>query len=171
MFKEEKTIAVANFIIETAKHNNKLITNLQLQKILFFIQGYVLKETNHELFNSKFSKWQYGPVEKQTYRIFRDNGSAPITDEFENAYFDDNGSFIEDVPLMTKTNLENESLFNKIQALTINLLDIPAWKLVGLTHRDPSWYKDKEAIMNYSAPDYSSDEIKKCYQNSELSFK
>ena len=40
----QSPIAVANFIIEVAKKENKPVTNLKLQKVLFFLQGYCLSE-------------------------------------------------------------------------------------------------------------------------------
>ena len=36
-FQPQNPIKVANFIIELAKKNKKNVTNLQLQKILFFL--------------------------------------------------------------------------------------------------------------------------------------
>ena len=38
----QEPIAVANFVIDIAKKNNMSVTNLQLQKILFFLQGFTL---------------------------------------------------------------------------------------------------------------------------------
>lgn len=42
----------------------------------------------------------------------------------------------------------------------------PAWKLVELTHKDPSWLNYASEIKKYSATDYTDQEIEECYFNS-----
>ena len=42
----QSPIAVANFIIEVANEKENPVTNLKLQKVLFFIKGYCLSEYN-----------------------------------------------------------------------------------------------------------------------------
>ena len=59
----QEPIAVANFMIDTAEKNNMSVTNFQLQKILFFLQGFTLCKYKHGIVNETFSKWQYGPIQ------------------------------------------------------------------------------------------------------------
>ena len=54
-------------IISYYNNNNLRISNLKLQKILYYVQGYVLKETNHPAFNAEIYNWQYGPVVEEVY--------------------------------------------------------------------------------------------------------
>ena len=63
----QEPIAVANFVINLANRNKMLVTNLQLQKILFFLQGYTLSKYQVGIVKGSFSKWQYGPVQKNVY--------------------------------------------------------------------------------------------------------
>lgn len=163
--KAQEPIAVANFVIDIANKNKLTVTNLQLQKILFFLQGFSLDNYHVSLINGSFSKWQYGPVQKDVYRIFRDNGASPIINEYVNAYFDEKGQFQTQTPKME--NISNDEK-KALKAFTLKLLKIPAWKLVGLTHHDPSWYNYKNKIMNYEAPDYKNEEILSCFNNSKL---
>ena len=44
-------------IISYYNNNNLRISNLKLQKILYYVQGYVLKETNHPAFNAEIYNW------------------------------------------------------------------------------------------------------------------
>ncbi len=74
-------LRVSNLIIDTAKRNGIELTNLKLQKILFFLQGFYLYKYGARLINGNFSKWQYGPVEKDAYDYFRSSGSSWLTDE------------------------------------------------------------------------------------------
>ena len=41
-FELQSPMAVANFIIGVAKKEDKPVTNLKLQKVLFFLQGTIL---------------------------------------------------------------------------------------------------------------------------------
>ena len=163
----QEPIAVANFVIDIAKKNNMSVTNLQLQKILFFLQGFTLCKYKYGIVNGTFSKWQYGPVQKNVYRTFRDNGAGPITNKYVNAYFDSNGQFQKQIPEIEITN----KVRKEITDFTLNLIKIPTWKLVGLTHKDPSWYNYKDKIMNYEAQDYKDNEILACFQSNESELK
>ena len=86
--KIQEPIAVANFVINLVNENKLSVTNLQLQKILFFLQGYTLSKYQVGIVNGSFSKWQYGHVQKNVYCTFRDYGASPITNEYTDAYFD-----------------------------------------------------------------------------------
>ena len=50
----QEPIAVANFVIDIAKKNNMSVTNLQLQKILFFLQGFTLCKYKYGIVNGTF---------------------------------------------------------------------------------------------------------------------
>lgn len=54
--KAQEPIAVANFVIDIANKNKLTVTNLQLQKILFFLQGFSLDNYHVGLINGSFSK-------------------------------------------------------------------------------------------------------------------
>src|SRR5699024_6418183 len=87
--KTQEPIAVAHFVINLANEKKLSVTSLQLQKVLLFLQGYTLDKYQVGIVNGAFSKWQYGPVQKNVYRTFRDNGASPITNEYSDAYFDE----------------------------------------------------------------------------------
>lgn len=163
----QSPIAVANFVISVAKKRNLPVTNLQLQKVLFFLQGFTLSKYKAGIVNGTFSKWQYGPVQKDVYRTFRDNGASPITDEYVDAYFDVSGNFKTQTPRIDNINNDQKEI---LTTFVLKLLKIPAWKLVNWTHEDPSWHDFKSKIMNYTAPDYVNAEILTCFQNNETKF-
>lgn len=54
------------------------ITNLKLQKVLYFVQAYYLAKLNHPLFSDNIEAWEYGPVVPSVYRKYRSNISDPI---------------------------------------------------------------------------------------------
>lgn len=163
----QEPIAVANFVINIAEKNNMSVTNFQLQKILFFVQGYSLANYDASLIDGSFSKWQYGPVQKEVYCAFRYNGASSITSKYVNAYFDSNGQLQKQIPEIKISN----KVQREITDFTLNLIKIPTWKLVELIHKDPSWYNYKDKIMNYEAQDYKDNEILACFQSNESELK
>ena len=122
--KTQEPIAVANFVINLANENKLSVTNLQLQKILFFLQGYTLSKYQVGIVNGSFSKWQYGPVQKNVYRTFRDNGASPITNEYSDAYFDELGQFKTQTPEMKSI---DNNVRDVLKSLVLKLLRIPVW--------------------------------------------
>lgn len=60
------------------------ITNLKLQKILYFAQAYFLAVLGRSLFKDKIEAWMYGPVVPVVYAKYKHNGSRPITDGGDN---------------------------------------------------------------------------------------
>jgi uncharacterized phage-associated protein len=54
------------------------ITNLKLQKVLYFAQAYYLAKLGKPLFGEKLEAWEYGPVVPEVYRKFKRCGSNPI---------------------------------------------------------------------------------------------
>lgn len=166
--KTQEPVAVANFVINLANENKLSVTNLQLQKILFFLQGYTLNKYQVGIVNVTFSKWQYGPVQKNVYRTFRDYGASPLTNEYTDAYFDELGQFKTQTPEIKNI---DDNVRDTLKNLILKLLRIPVWKLIDLTHKDPSWFNYKDEVMDYQASDYSNEEIRLCFVNSEAELK
>lgn len=164
----QSPISVANFIIELANKHNLPVTNLQLQKILFFVQGFSLAEYQSSLINGKFSKWQYGPVQQDVYHAFRDNGSSFIESTALDIGWDENGKIIiNHSSSIDAEKIGNTQAFNEIKKFILNILHVKVWTLVQMTHSEVSWKGPKQEIMNHSAGDYTDEEIKQCYLDNE----
>lgn len=71
-------IEVANFIIDTCTRNNDPISNLRLQKLLYFIWVDYYRETNNYLFLDNMQAWQLGPVIPEVYYEYCAYGGKPI---------------------------------------------------------------------------------------------
>lgn len=70
--------AVANFILDFCDNKTRPITNLALQKIVFFCHVWSLIELRRPLIGQQFEAWQFGPVLQYLYREFKDFDSRPI---------------------------------------------------------------------------------------------
>ena len=68
---------VASFFIEYAGEESD-VTNLKLQKLIYYAQGVHLARTGHTLFDEDILAWDYGPVVKEVYDKYKDNGANVI---------------------------------------------------------------------------------------------
>ena len=71
--------AIANTILLTARRQGVVLSNLKLQKLLYFVHGRYLVETGTPLVKGDFEAWQYGPVHPLVYSAFKDFGANDIT--------------------------------------------------------------------------------------------
>lgn len=70
--------SVCNLILDEADYEGRQITNLALQKLLYFAHGHHLVETKRPLVTGFFEAWRYGPVHPIAYSAFRSAGGRPI---------------------------------------------------------------------------------------------
>src|SRR5215469_12461877 len=68
--------SVCNLMLDEAR--GALITNLALQKLLYFAHGQHLIETKEPLVTGYFEAWQFGPVHPAAYSAFKSAGDRPI---------------------------------------------------------------------------------------------
>lgn len=75
----------ANHILAVAYENNLSVSNLQLQKVMYFAMRE--QKDNHELlsqmYDEPFYVWRYGPVVPKIYRKFRIYGASSIIEKGE----------------------------------------------------------------------------------------
>lgn len=122
MYKAER---IADFIICLAQENGDLITNLKLQKLLYYAQAWFLVNNNNQkLFNDDIVAWQYGPVVRAVYERYQSFGRKPINIEC-NIHTD-----FEDLSVEVK---------NYLREFCENFLRFSATELVGMTHQELPW--------------------------------
>lgn len=69
----------ANFFIDLSLHNEEdPMTNLRLNKLLYFAQGCSLAKRNKPLFDDDIEAWTYGPVVPAIYHCFKSYKGDPI---------------------------------------------------------------------------------------------
>lgn len=71
-------MALAQYILCMCMNQGEPISNLQLQKILYFIQGNHLAKKGEPLFDADFDAWKYGPVIPDIYYEYCMNGASKI---------------------------------------------------------------------------------------------
>src|SRR5215510_3587436 len=71
--------AVANLVLDFAEQAGIDVTNLSINKIIFFLHAWFLAKTGKPLVSAKIEAWDYGPVFRELYWEFKQCGSAPIS--------------------------------------------------------------------------------------------
>lgn len=113
------------------------ITNLKLQKLLYFVQAICLMVFGKKAFPEKIVAWSYGPVVKEVYQQYKQNHAGEIISE---------------------TNVKNISsgLYKIIDEVINSYGSIEANKLIDFTHEEEPWINteinkeiDIELIKSY----------------------
>lgn len=72
-----RAVDLANYIVDKCIKDNTPITNLQLQRILYFVQKDFLKRGS-PAFSDYIEAWGFGPVVPNVYFCFCGFGAMPI---------------------------------------------------------------------------------------------
>lgn len=83
--------SIANAFIELAADEGKPLSNMKLQKLLYFAQGHSLSLRNEALITDEAQAWDYGPVYPEVYHAFKHFGSADIRKPLSHPFADLDG--------------------------------------------------------------------------------
>ena len=78
-----KAIDVAKFFIEIVANtpNEDAMTNLRLNKLLYFAQAGSISSLGYTLIEEDFEAWDLGPVVKSVYKTFKEYGRNGIVNQ------------------------------------------------------------------------------------------
>lgn len=81
-----RALDVANFFIDLANNTpEECMTNLRVNKLLYFAQGWSLAKLGRPLFKEAIQAWDLGPVVPSVYHAFKPCGSERIRDAEQNS--------------------------------------------------------------------------------------
>lgn len=123
-----KAVDVAKyFLAQNDKDAGDNTSNLKLQKLLYYAQGFHLAMFDSPLFSEEIQAWQHGPVVPEVYRQYKEYGSEgiPCPTDFNQYIFD------------SKT-------INFLNDIYEAFGQFSAWKLRNMTHEEPPWIKAQE---------------------------
>ena len=135
---EISALDVAKYLIGLAQRDGNHITNLRLQKLLYYACGYYWNSFKQYLFNDNIEALKYGPVIKDVY------------DEYK--IFDGGNIIIDDNIIK-----ENETKFNQQQkdffySFYNFMKKYDTWSLVDVSRKEKPWketYNNGEQIISY----------------------
>lgn len=116
---------IARWFVQWAHANEADLSNLKLQKLLYFAQGeHLARFGGTPLFAERIDAWQHGPVLRDIYHDYKDFGTGDVTPD------DDHPFEWEDVDDDTTQFLIQ--LWNTYGGFG-------AWRLRNVTHEQAPW--------------------------------
>lgn len=76
-----KAISVAKYIINYSNSIDSPISNLKLQKLLYYVQAAFLVEEGKKCFCDEIVAWAFGPVVPDVYQVYRVYGRNSIPNQ------------------------------------------------------------------------------------------
>ncbi|MGB3300173.1 MAG: type II toxin-antitoxin system antitoxin SocA domain-containing protein [Phormidesmis sp.] len=110
------------FLCQCDYESGDLISNLKLQKLLYYAQGFHLALSGSPLFPEPIEAWKHGPVVPEVYQTFKSYGSnsIPTPDDFD----------------FSVLSQETSELLDDVYAV---YGQFSAWKLRDMTHDELPW--------------------------------
>ena len=121
--KKAETIAKA-FLCLNQPEVGDGISNLKLQKLLYYAQGFSMAAYGEPLFKEDVVAWEHGPVVVEVYEKYKKNGSNYIPSDT--------------CPASLTTDEKN-----LIQSIWNVYGQFSAWKLRDMTHNEIPWLNTK----------------------------
>lgn len=152
---------VCKYIINFSNEKDYGVSNLKLQKLLYFIQAYFLLNNNGPCFIESIEAWDFGPVIPVAYEKYKQYGSTDIPSTKSNISGVNKGCIADC----------DKKLINKV---ITKLSNCSATDLVWITQNQTPWqnayipYQDNEItieslrkyFVNYSAAKTENPPIK-----------
>lgn len=73
-----KVLPVCDCIVCYCNEKEYFLSNLKLQKLLYFVQAYFLLTKGEPCFAEKLEAWEFGPVVPEAYREYKRYGGGNI---------------------------------------------------------------------------------------------
>lgn len=70
---------VANFVLDLAEQERERVSNLRINKIIYFLHVGFLREFGRPLVSAKIEAWDHGPVFREIYHQFKKFGRSEIS--------------------------------------------------------------------------------------------
>jgi uncharacterized phage-associated protein len=132
---------IAKYIIKKSQDNNDdKLTNLKLQKLLYYAQGWYLGNFHKKLFSDKIQAWRRGPAVKGVYSEYKNYGATLIDEKIPEEE-------VSDIDQDTREFLDE--LLDKYKKFS-------GTELAYFTHNEPPWV---EARKYYDEQENSEVEI------------
>lgn len=124
-------IAVAQAFLDLASDERRRLTNMQLQKLVFFAHGAHLAAYGHPLIDAEVRAWDFGPVIPPLYERLREYGSGYVDPDLARGW----GG-------IERASREHQAVRSVWEAYR----DHSAWSLSSISHQEGSPW---DQVWNY----------------------
>lgn len=137
---------IADFFLDLGSRSSgeaALISNLKLQKLLYYAQGYHLAMTGRPLFAERIEAWDHGPVVREVYQEYKRFGCNPIPvmKSYEPTAFD-------------------EGLCRFLEDVHADRGGFTAWHLREMTHAERPWW---DTFIPRQSEEISQDKLREYF--------
>lgn len=75
---------IANYLVYLTSDVFDDLSNMKINKLLYYAQGHCLKETGKPLFGDPIEAWAHGPIVNDVYQRYKSYGDSPISNYDKN---------------------------------------------------------------------------------------
>ena len=111
---------IADYFIWLANYTGSFISNLKLQKLVYYAQAWYLAIHDKPLFDEDFEAWIHGPVIPELYKEYCGFKWKPILKEVEEPFF-------------------TEEIKQFLSEVTDVYFGLDAYELEQMTHSEAPW--------------------------------
>ena len=126
---------VADYFIRLANETGSFVSNLKLQKLVYYAQAWHMAIYDEPLFKEDFQAWIHGPVIPSLYHEYKHFRWQPIVKDAN--------------PILP------ENISNFLDEVVEEYFSCDAYELEQMTHAEDPWKQARESLML----DEPSDEI------------
>lgn len=137
--------AIANWILDYAEKQGQTITNMALNKLVYFAYEAILLSRGRILTKAKIEAWDHGPVFREIYNDFKKFGDRPIMGR-ASFYSIETGK--QEVSI---AQLDPKDEAEIIEALS-PLISLPASQLRAISHVEGSAWHRVWSYKGYANP-------------------
>ena len=144
-------LAIANEFLKRAKRDGKELTHMQLQKLVYIANGWLLAASERPLVEDDPEAWEFGPVYRRLFDALKKYGRSPVNELIR--WGDDTPFSLDD------GDVAEENLAPDEQDI-INMVwdaygDMQAFQLSALTHQNGSpWSRTYKPRRNRRIPQH-----------------
>jgi uncharacterized phage-associated protein len=73
------SLAIANEFLKRARDEQRALTQMHLQKLVYLAHGWNLAVNGRELIEDEFEAWEFGPVVRKLYNALSKYGKSTVT--------------------------------------------------------------------------------------------
>lgn len=154
-----KVMDVARYIINYSNEHQQMITNLKLQKILYFVQADFLVNKDEPCFEESIEAWDFGPVVPDVYHEYKKYGSRALPSIKE--YIDFRGNIWDSKVRNYDKNIICVKDREMINEMVDSCSEYSAGALVEITHNQAPWLEAYRSGWNNVI---ENDNIKKFFE-------
>jgi len=142
-------LTITKYFLYKANQEGDLITNLKMQKLLYYAQAWYLVNFGKTLFDDQILAWNLGPVIKSVYDEYKEFRHTPIIFE------DDSGEILKQ--------FDKEDL-NFLDEFYDQFSGYSAHDLVNMSHNEEPWKKAYKTASQIIDPEIMKDFYTKLYE-------